>query len=154
MNLATWEETKRQDSKAKANQPANRTPSNTRPPPDNFAISDEARQKFTVTQGRDYRVQSARILVLTFVLPESATTPAVEQKRDLRFTVPLKPLGFMADGFAIRSYARKFRCVSAALGGFYIGSRHCNFFALPIVLAQSGCPRGWAGWSLRAYYID
>src|SRR5262245_12767947 len=46
----------------------------------------------------------------------------------------------MADGFAIRTYARKFRCVSAALGGFYIGSRHCNFFALSVVVAQSGCP--------------
>jgi len=74
MNLATWEETKWQDSKAKANQPANRTPSSTGPPPDNFAISDEAKQKFTVAQGRDCRVQWARILVLTFMPPESATT--------------------------------------------------------------------------------
>src|SRR5262245_39027351 len=56
----------------------------------------------------------------------------------------------MADGFAIRTHARKSRCVSDALGGFYIGSRHCNFFPLPIVVAQSGCPSRWPGWSLRA----
>src|SRR5262249_15891865 len=74
MNLPTWKETKKQAPKTKPNQPENKTPSRTGPPADNFAISDEARQKFTVTQVRDCRVQSARILVLTFVLPESATT--------------------------------------------------------------------------------
>src|SRR5262245_25350226 len=71
MNLATWEEMKWQDSKSKANQPANRTTSSTGPPPDNFAISDEAKQKFTVTHSHN----SLR-----------------SNRTDLRFTAPLSHL--------------------------------------------------------------
>src|SRR5262245_1017397 len=60
----------------------------------------------------------------------------------------------MADGVAIRSYARKSTCVSAALGGFYTGSRHCNFLALPVGVASSGYPCGWPGCCFRSYHAD
>src|SRR5262245_13220553 len=92
MNLATLEETKWQDSKAKANQPANRTPSSTGPPPDNFDISDEAKQKFTVAQGRDCRstvdTNSGANVYTTRISHNSLRS----NRTDLRFTVPLNHL--------------------------------------------------------------